>query len=901
MFDLSANYAVSRRLASQGMVLLKNDDNLLPLVQSDTVGVVGKNCLDLIRGGGGSAHVQVEYVRSLQDGLREKAAEGKFALYEPSLTLAAETDNYTVEQLDELAAHMDTAIVTYKRFGSEGKDREIGDRMVDENGQYVYAGETDTGADEVRGVSTNAYYPDGAELALFDLIERSALKNVVLILNISSIVDISFIERYPKIKAVLLTYLPGMESGTAIADVLCGDVNPSGRLTDTIAYDIYDYPSTASFNAPHEYDYMRSAVVKPNEYKEGIFVGYRYFETYAKDRVMYPFGYGLSYTKFAFENAELRNDGDTLCACVDVTNTGDVAGREVVQIYSSAPRGALEKPAIELRGYHKTKELQPGETERVCVKLRVGALASFDAEGVTGHPAAWVLEAGDYTIYAGQSIRTLVPCGVYTQPQTTVTEQLTARFGGQEYVESLPEVTYHYGEDRGIRLQDVANGRASMQEFIDQLTIEELVSLAMGQPPAFPLGTAGLGNLPHYGVPNPQTADGPAGVRRSVNCTCFPCATLIACSWDEELQFAMGKAMGYEGYSTGIDVLLAPGLNIHRNPLCGRNFEYMSEDPLISGKTAAAIVRGVQSEGLCATIKHFAANNCEFKRIWSDSIVDERTLREIYLKGFEIAIKESNPAFVMSSYNRINGKKSSANPQLLKGVLREEWGYEGAVMTDWRTFAPIDDEILAGNNLKMPFGYPDEKERALTAYFDGRISLAQLQQNAAYVLNAVMKTRAFAQGDFGVKHVLGDGVTHVPAVAVNGLSNTRLKQERREDGEWYVYNLFKDQRAQRTFLYYVLDAQHDGEYTVTAEFRTNRPQFELWYYNEKDERVGTASCAAATDENAWYTVSTTLPLHKGENILKIVFADEPDKEYDFFGYFPPPGWDLQFVGFDVSE
>lgn len=901
MFDLRENYAVSRKLASQGMVLLKNEDGVLPFGKEDVVGVVGKNCLDLIRGGGGSAHVQVEYVRSLQDGLREKAGEGKFSLYEPSLELAEQTDMYTVEQLNELAAHIDTAIVTYKRYGSEGEDRKIGDRKDNGNSEYVYAGEADTGVDDVRGVNANAYYPDRAELALFDMIERSALKNVVLILNVSAIVDMTFIDRYPKIKAVLLAYLPGMESGTAIADVLCGDVNPSGRLTDTVAYDIYDYSSTANFNAPHEYDHMRNSVVRPNEYKEGIFVGYRYFETFAKDRVMYPFGYGLSYTTFAFDNAVLQADGDTLCACVDVTNTGDVAGREVVQIYSAAPKGALEKPAIELRGYHKTKELQPGETEHVCVKLRVADLASYDADGVTGHPAAWVLEAGDYTVYAGQSARVLYPCGTYTQLQTVVTEQLTARFGGQEYVEELPEVTYHYGEDKGIRLRDVADGKATMQEFLDQLTVNELVSLAMGQPPAFPLGTAGLGNLPRYGVPNPQTADGPAGVRRSVNCTCFPCATLIACSWDEELQFAMGKAMGFEGYSTGIDILLAPGLNIHRNPLCGRNFEYMSEDPLIAGKTAAAIVRGVQSEGLCATVKHFAANNCEFKRTWSDSIVDERTLREIYLKGFEIVIKESDPAFVMTAYNRINGKKSSTHPQLLKGVLREDWGYEGAVMTDWRNFAPMDEEILAGNNIKMPFGYPDEIDRALSAYYNGKISLAHLQQNAAYVLRAVMKTRAFIQNDFGVKHTLGEGVTHVPGIAVNGLSNTRLKQAQREDGEWYIYNLFKDSRAQFTFIYYVLDAQHDGEYTVSANIRTNRPEFELWYYNEKDERIGTATCSAATDANEWYAIETTLPLHKGENTLKIVFADEPDKAYDFYGYFPPPGWDLHFAGFDVNE
>jgi beta-glucosidase-like glycosyl hydrolase len=316
---------------------------------------------------------------------------------------------------------------------------------------------------------------------------------------------------------------------------------------------------------------------------------------------------------------------------------------------------------------------------------------------------------------------------------------------------------------------------------------------------------------------------------------------------------------------------------------------------------AAAVTRGVQSRPGCSvTVKHFVCNHQEDNRMGVDARVSERALRELYLRGFEIAVKESDPAFVMTSYNFINGCRTSMHTQLLKGVLRDEWGYQGAVMTDWRNYGPMNQEIAAGNNIKMPFGYPDQVDRALAAYYGGELSLAQLHQNATYVLNAVMKTRAFRDNDFGYIHVI-DGAVRVPAIELNGLSNTRLKQAQREDGEQYIYNLFKDSRAQFTFLYYALEAPRNGEYTIAAEIRTNRPAFELWYYNERDERIGTASCVQATDEHEWYTVETTISLHKGENILKIVFADEPDKAYDFYGYFPPPGWDIHFAGFEIRE
>lgn len=883
MFDIRENYMISRKLASQGMVLLKNEDGILPLKSDAKVGIIGKECLALIRGGGGSADVQTEYTKSLPEGFAEKAKENKFLFYENSVSIAQNTDEYTLSLLNELADHFETAVVVFKRNGSEGTDRRLGEQSFPDMDDNAYSGEDTQLVTDDYETSVGYFYPSKRELTLFERLEKSNIHNVVLILNISSTVDLSFINNFSKIKAVILSYLPGMESGTAIADVLCGDVNPSGKLVDTIAYKYEDYPTADCFNYNP----------KETEYKEGIYVGYRYFETFAKEKVMYPFGFGLSYTEFEYSNCSYIRNEDIITLNVDVKNIGDVPGREVVQAYISAPKGKLEKPAIELKGFYKTKELAPNETEKVEISFKIENLASFDACGVTGYKAAWVVEKGEYKLFVGKSVRDLYLCGTISFDENLNVKQLKLRFDGSKYeFENRKSVNITTVKDK-LSLYDVTENKISLEEFVSNLTVDELVHLSQGQPPAFPLGTAGVGNIKKYDIPNPQTADGPAGIRRSVNCTCFPCGTLIACSWDPKLQYAMGKAIGYEGYNTGVDILLAPSMNIHRNPLGGRNFEYLSEDPLVAGKTASAIIKGVQSEGLCATIKHFAVNNCEYNRKTNNSIVSERALREVYLKGFEIAIKESNPAFVMSSYNLLNGLHTSAHAQLLRGVLRDEWGYEGAVMTDWRNGVSLVDEIIAGNNVKMPFGYPDEEQKVLTAYNNGEIGLEILRQNAICVLKAVMKTRSFKNRDFGIRHHIDKKLTF-SAVDVNGLSATWVHQAY-EKGEWYLYHLGKDQRKQRTFAYYIIDAENSGEYEITCKVSTNCPRSEIWFFDGEETKLGGISLGEATDENKWYEISTNIKLNKGENILKLVFADEPDKEYDFYNGWYSGKEDIRFA------
>lgn len=891
MFDLYQNYTVARKLAAEGMVLLKNEQHILPFSPESRLGIVGNECLDLISGGGGSAQVHCEYVKSLIDGIEEKVSEGKLCFYTDSIKVARQPNRYSVAPLNELAQYVDTAIVTLKRYGSEGEDRQIGRQadLIDSTNDYD--GEANQTVIDNYENDVGYYYPSKRELDRFEALQASKIQNVVLILNISSIVDISFIEKFPKIKAVLLVYLPGMESGRAIADVLCGDVNPSGRLTDTIAYNYSDYPSATCFN----YD------PDVTEYKEGLYVGYRYFETFAKDRVLYPFGFGLSYTDFVYENMTLTAGQRKLTVHVDVRNSGNRNGREVVQIYSAAPTGKLQKPAVELRTFAKTRELKPNESETLHISFEINSMASFDATGETGNPAAWVLEAGEYHIYVGKNVRERYECGTYLQSQTTVTEQLTLRFSGERYSNSTAQSKFSPHTDKPLTLYDVAEGRTSMEELIGQLTPRELIHLAMGQPPAFPLGTAGIGNLKMHGIPNPQTADGPAGIRRSVHTTCFPCGTLIAASWDVELEYAMGKAMGVESYHTNVDILLAPSMNIHRNPLCGRNFEYYSEDPLLSGLTATAIVRGIQSEGVCATIKHFAANNCEYRRKYNNSVIDERTLREIYLKGFEIAVKQGKPAFVMTSYNKINGVHTSENPQLLRGVLRDEWGFEGATMTDWRNKSNLDNEILAGNNVKMPFGYPDQEQIAYESYQNGKLSIACLRENAEYVLRAVLKTRSFHHKEFGVAHPIKDKINKINAISVDQISSTRIRQAQREDGTWYLYSLGKDQRAQRTYVTYALDIAETREYKVSTEISTNCPRFEIYFFNEQNKLLGNMSCAKATDSTKWYPLECKLPLIKGTQIIKVVFADDPDHEYAFSDTFLPlPKEDIKFAGLTIE-
>ncbi|MBO5822521.1 MAG: hypothetical protein J6R86_05870, partial [Lentisphaeria bacterium] len=376
--------------------------------------------------------------------------------------------------------------------------------------------------------------------------------------------------------------------------------------------------------------------------------------------------------------------------------------------------------------------------------------------------------------------------------------------------------------DPPIMLKDVADGKASMDDFISQMSLRDLMELCHGQPSAVPRSTGGIGNLLKFGVPNVQTADGPAGIRWSTPMTCFPCATLIACSWDDELKTDMGKIMGSEGVSSNLDILLAPGLNIHRNPLCGRNFEYFSEDPLIAGKSAAAIVRGVQSAGMGATLKHFAVNSRENQRKRCDSIVSDRALREIYLRGFEIAVREGDPWCIMSSYNLLNGTYTAESQVLLSRLLREEWGYEGVVMTDWVTTTTIARELWAGNDVKMPMYIRDEYEAALYANLYNNMPRAIVERSARRVLKMIMKTRCFERQYLGEYHTIPAEGCKFDGQKIFGVNQGNTYRVRSEDNDGgYVHTRLRMAGSRAgAELVYLLDFEADGNYAIDLRIAT---------------------------------------------------------------------------------
>ncbi len=869
MFDFSENCKIARKAAAEGMVLLKNLNNTLPFSKKDKVGIIGEDCLELIRGGGGSAGVLSLNPKTVIDGLNEKDSEGKFTFFKDSAELAKGKLVYTVDELNKLSENITKSIVVIKRDACEGVDRLIGKDVSHSTESTINAtGEIyDDIEDITDGIDQRGYYlPHKYECMLLDNIEKSNIKEVVVILNIASVVDLTFLNKYSKVKSILLTYLPGVEGGSAIADVLCGDVNPSGKLTDTFAISYEDYPSASYYNISQDY----------SEYKEEIFVGYRHFETYAKDKVLYPFGFGLSYTNFVISKSSVDIDNDKVNINVKVKNIGTVPGKEVVQVYFNAPAGKLKKPYLQLADYAKTKLLSPNESEILELSFNIRDMASFDED-----ICSYILEHGTYKFFVGNSIRNIENVGEYSVEKTVVTQVLSMQVTGeQEQNQYTEENCEKAGIDCGVTLYDVAEGKHTIEEFVRQLKTEELIHLAQGQHPDFAKGTAGVGNIKKYQIPNPQTADGPAGLRKSVPTTHFPCPTLLATSYDKDLVFQVGKAMGYEGISTGVDILLAPGINIHRNPLCGRNFEYYSEDPYVAGKTAAAMINGIQSEGLCTTIKHFFANNCELNRLDNNSIISERTAREIYLRGFEIAIRESNPAYVMSAYNLINGVRCSSNKNLLTNILRKEWGYEGAVMTDWRAKSRLWEEIKAGNNIKMPSGYPDEAQLALEKYNEGILTRFELEQNAIPIIKSVMKTNRFKTKNFGIIHkVSGNKGNKIDVMKTLGISSTRVGTGVRDEHK-YLCSLSKDQREYPTFVYYAIDVEHDGEYSFSADVKTDCQQATLWI-SVDDEIACKISCGMAVDDEIWYEVSDKILLTQGEHILKIMVVTDPNEKFEY--------------------
>lgn len=775
---------LSKNAAKEGMVLLKNEGGILPLKKGTRVALFGKGTFDYVKGGGGSGDVTVAYIRNLYEGL--KLQKDKISIFEPLCDYyrrdverqyeEGSVPGMTIEPavptelLARARAYTDTAIISICRFSGEGWDRKS---VIDEKNKSLWENEENMTKLSARIFANGDFCLSTEEAAMVEAVKES-FDRVIVVMNVGGMVDTSWFVEDDAIGAVLMAWQGGMEGGLAAAELLVGDGNPSGKLCDTFAKRLEDYPSTYNFHESRDYV----------DYTEDIYVGYRYFETIpgACERVNYPFGFGLSYTDFDVRTVSAQETGGVIRIAAQVTNTGAVAGKEVVQAYFGAPQGKLGKPAKQLIAFQKTKELAPGESQMVFLSFSVNDMASYDDLGKV-LKSAYVLEKGEYAFYVGTSVRDVCRLDfAYELDVDLVVKQLESRLAPTSLEKRMladgsyealprseandpdadeldrlpndllegyaPEIRHRgryqlwkepYKKGAHI-LSEVAEGKLTVEEFLAQLSDEEVAHLLGGQPNTGVANTFGYGNLPEYGVPSVMTADGPAGLRINPQCgvttTCWPCSTLLACSWNPELVEAVGEAGGAEVKENNIAMWLTPAVNIHRSPLCGRNFEYYSEDPFLAGKLASAMVRGIQSNHVGATVKHFAFNNKETNRKNSDSRVSERAAREIYLKAFEIIVREASPWSIMTSYNIINGHRASENADLLEGILRGEWGYEGCVTTDWWTGGEHYKETKAGNDVKMGCGYP---ERLLMALEKGCLTRAEMDACAKRILNLILK------------------------------------------------------------------------------------------------------------------------------------------------------------------
>lgn len=789
---------LARKIAAEGMVLLKND-GLLPLDASMPVALLGSGAVKTVKGGTGSGDVNSRESISIFQGMKEIGAvlvsSGWLEEYGKCYDAAR---NEWKKKILEDAKHVENPFDAYAANAfalPEGRPIMDEDVRGAEAAVYVISRISGEGRDRRR--AEGDYYLSERERE--DILYLSAKKiPTVLVLNAGGIVELTdILEEAEYISAILNISQAGQEGGRAAADVLFGKKFPGGRLTATWARRYEDYPCADFFS------YLNGNLEK-EEYKEGIYVGYRYFDSFGV-KPLFPFGYGLSYTTFEMEFLEGRVRENGMEIDVEVQNTGGYySGREVVQVYVTLPGIGRKKEYRRLAGFAKTPLLQPGEACRLTVSVEQKQLAVFSEQ-----ESAWVMEQGAYGIWIGEHSASLRHVATLNIMERAVIERTNRICPLQQEVQELE------GDSRRKDAQEASFGGAwgqeaaeyifvpgreehkdCMQYFAADWPVEDLIPLLYGNitQNTSMLGSAGC-HVPgsagetaetseeKYGIRSLVMADGPAGLRLRQSyeadkeggtvygagvlgclengflepmehhegaeiyyqfCTAFPVGTLMAQTWDEELLKEFGRAIAEEMKEFYVDLWLAPGMNIQRNPLCGRNFEYYSEDPLLSGVMAAAVTEGVQSRKGCGvTLKHFACNNQEDNRMGVDVRVSEKALREIYLRGFEIAVKRSAPMAIMSSYNLVNGIHAANNKDLCTVIARGEWGFDGVIMSDWNTTVPKDGSIpwkcaAAGNDIIMPGNAEDDKN-IREAYEQGMLSESDIRSSAGRVIELVRK------------------------------------------------------------------------------------------------------------------------------------------------------------------
>ena len=831
------NAQLSKEAAEEGMVLLENENQALPLAQGSKAALFGTGSYGTIKGGTGSGDVYNRYTISVYDALTSTYNISNMAWWGEYLKTFEEKKAQAAEEKKD----NDYVKYTQGRFGGADSFLAIDQALTQSDMDKAKAGGVTTafytvsrvsgeGAD--RTIGKGDYELSEVEYNNIKLIAKNFDKCVVL-LNVGGVVDTKFFSEIEGVDGLVLMSQAGMEGGNALADILTGKTTPSGKLTDTWAKNYSDYPAATTIGD-------NDGDNKQEDYKEGIYVGYRYFDTF-NITPAYEFGYGKSYTSFDVEPLTVAADENNVSVTVNVTNTGDTySGKEVVEVYFSAPDGSIEKPYQELAGFAKTDNLAPGESQKLTVTYKTTEMSSYDEA-----KAAYVMEDGDYIVRVGDSSRNTKVAGVLTLDKDVVTEQLSnqltldknwkdlSKTGKTPYSYkdeaaqikaaariALPsakiktennsskidekKVTTYLTADAAkdykaaenevvetvdavpanTKLIDVYDGKVSMESFVASLDDTQLANLANGISGASTsgdtwgadansvTGAAGETSQLYFnslGIPNTVEADGPAGIRVTAEttdkdgnavynyCTAFPIGTLLAQTWNTDLVNRVGKAIGEEMVEIGVTLWLAPGMNIHRDPLCGRNFEYYSEDPALTGYVGSAIAAGVQSnKGVGVTIKHYITNNQEINRSAVNTSVSERTLREIYLKGFEMVVKSAQPMAIMSSYNKVNGTYACENFDLLTSVPRGEWGFDGMVMTDWGAGnrAGVDTMMHAGNDLVMPGRTQDRMIAALQGNpvgttadpnLDKTLVRGDIQKCVSRVLTMIMRSSQFGK------------------------------------------------------------------------------------------------------------------------------------------------------------
>ena len=828
---------IARKIAEESIVLLKNADHILPLKEKKEITFFGRTQIGTLYSGNGSGGANIAGCGTILEecekrGIKPESLLKEFYEYKASAEQVTEEDEFDWTKVSEMV----NSGIMYEIFGKYKAPLDEYD--VPETLIFQAAEKTDTaifvigrnsGGEECdRHLPEDYYLTRSEESLLKDICTHFA--NVVIVLNVNGLIDLSWMKKYASIKSLLFIGIPGEEGASALAGILTGEINPSGKLAVTIAEHYEDYPSADHFSWDKEHlenilDYESYGLSSEENgstgftkspvtvYWEDIYTGYRYFDTFGK-QVLYPFGYGLSYTAFAISDALVKKQNGGILVTADVKNIGEMSGKEVIQIYLSKvyPAEGVERPYQELKGFEKTSDLAPGEKEQVKIWIPWRELAVYDEER-----AAWVIESGDYLLKMGNSSRDTFVKGLICVEKTILAEQCTnclnitecnngkiefltqkendaemasvlniteqnKDVSGQNIIFVTPEDVHDVQENRKCGKETISKAETTVSERekernLAELSIKELAALCVGYGPGTPFAAVGDRSDPstifddegkpmttnshptgypgyvspaieEKGIKSVFYKDGPAGIGG----VAWPTEMLIACSFDKKLWQMFGDAVGKECEEQQVNVWLAPSVKLHRNPLCGRNFEYFSEDPYLTGVCACEITKGVQnSRPVIVCPKHFAANEQETFRRGNagknvdavDSILTERALREQYLKPFEMLVKDAGIACIMTSFNKINGSFSGGSHDLCTHILREEWGFEGAVVTDWGDMDMVvdgADAVAAGNDIVMPGGPPVIRQ-ILKGYEEGRVTREELEQAVRHLLIMIKRIR----------------------------------------------------------------------------------------------------------------------------------------------------------------